>query len=291
MADRKQDVFDAAAQLFQTNGINATTIEDITKAAGIAKGAFYKHFDSKDQLILELVQHFYDEVLATAARQVTANPDSPLDTLHNTITAELEVATDYQNFLHAVALDFPPNSAGPVPDTIDTLQRQLYVWHKHVLLEAFGARIDPYLEDLVIVLEGTISHYMMRIFWQGAAPPCRQIAGFITQSLHAIVAGDDHLTPAFSSDWQDQPNDDAPLETMARELTVVRATMQRSADQPPTASDDLAAIDLLLEELEQPPPRKFLVDALLTQLSAREHLTDYLTATRTSWNNWKGTPQ
>ncbi|NWN89507.1 MAG: TetR/AcrR family transcriptional regulator [Micrococcaceae bacterium] len=291
MADRKQDVFDAAAQLFQTNGINATTIEDITKAAGIAKGAFYKHFDSKDQLILELVQHFYDDVLATAARQVTAHPDSPLDTLRNTIAAELEVATDYQNFLHAVALDFPPNSSGPVPDTIETLQHQLYVWHKHILLDAFGTRIDPYLEDLVIVLEGTISHYLMRIFWRGAAPPGNRIAGFITQSLHAIVTGDEDLTPAFSSDWQDKPNDDAPLESMAGELTVVRATMQRRTECAPTFSDDLAAIDLVLEELQDHPPRQFLVDALLAQLSVREYLTDSLQSTRTSWNNWKGTPQ
>lgn len=43
-ADRKHDVFQAAAHLFQTKGINATTVEDITTAAGIAKGNLLQIF-------------------------------------------------------------------------------------------------------------------------------------------------------------------------------------------------------------------------------------------------------
>lgn len=256
------------------------------------RATFYKYFESKDQLILELVQHFYDAVQAKAAHPVTSHIESPLALLKNTIAAELEVAIDYQNFLHAVALDFPPNSSGLVPDTIEQLHQQLYVWHKRTLTEAFGPRIDPYIEDLVIVVEGTISHYLMRIFWHGAVLPIARIADFIAQSVHAIVLGDAQLTPAYSSYSQGEPTHQSPLETMARELDIVRATVQRTASDSPSLDDDLAAIDLILEELQQqPPPRIFLIDALLAQLSNREYLTTYLTLTQASWNNWKGTPQ
>lgn len=291
MTSPRTSVLRAAAQLFQTHGINATTIHDITQAAGIAKGAFYTHFDSKDQLILELVELFYNDILSKAADQANAADDTPLTVLQNTIGAELEVATDYQNFLHAVALDFPPNSTGPVPETIDHLHRQLHAWHKHILSEAFGARIDPYLEDLVIVLEGTVNHYLMRFFWRNATPPLELVASFITQSLHAIVLADKHLTPAFSSDWQNDPKKPTDTASIVSDLASIRSTLQHKADPPPGLDEDLAGLELIMDELQQQRPRAFLIDALLAQLASRDHLTTQLTSIITSWNNWKGTPQ
>lgn len=290
MTTPKDDVLQVAAQLFQTNGINATTIQDITQAAGMAKGGFYTYFASKDQLVLELVQHFYDDVMNKAANRATTQLDSPLATLQNTIAAELDVATDYQNFMHAVALDFPPNSTGPVPETLAKLHRQLHLWHKHILLEAFGNRVKPYLEDLVIMLEGAIHHYLVRVFWEGASPPTARMASFIAQSLHAIVLRDDQLIPAFSTGWQGQ-DEASVLETMSRELDVVRDTLKRTLGDALGVDDDLAAIDFVLEELHEHSPRAFLIDALLNQLANSDHLATYFTPTLAFWHDWKGTPQ
>lgn len=63
------------------------------------------------------------------------------------------------------------------------------------------------------------------------------------------------------------------------------------AAQTPGTRDDIEAIDLLIDELQQPRPRTFLVDALLSHLASRDHLTTALKPTITSWNTWKGTPQ
>ncbi len=43
----------AAAGEFRKNGIVATGLADLMKAAGLTHGGFYKHFDSKDQLVRE----------------------------------------------------------------------------------------------------------------------------------------------------------------------------------------------------------------------------------------------
>lgn len=291
MSTTRASVLRAAAQLFQTRGINATTIQDITHAASIAKGAFYNYFQSKEQLILELVQHFCNDVLSKATPQAAAHPNTPLETLRETIAAELEVATDYQNFLHAVALDFPPNSSGPVPETIDHVHRQLHAWHKHILSDAFGTRIDPYLEDLVTLLEGAVNHYLMRIFWQDATPNLELVAAFITQSLNAVVLADDQLTPAFSSAWQDEAESPTDPESMVRDLEGLRTILQHSTEQTPGTREDIEAVDLLIDELQQPRPRAFLIDALLSHLASRDHLTTALKPTITSWTTWKGTPQ
>jgi AcrR family transcriptional regulator len=40
----------SAAELFDRNGFTGATLEDVSRAAGVTKGAFYFHFTSKDEL-------------------------------------------------------------------------------------------------------------------------------------------------------------------------------------------------------------------------------------------------
>ena len=47
-ARTRQEILDHAARLFRLRGYEATTIDDVMLAAGLTRGAFYAHFDSKD---------------------------------------------------------------------------------------------------------------------------------------------------------------------------------------------------------------------------------------------------
>ncbi|MGE4298468.1 MAG: TetR/AcrR family transcriptional regulator [Desulfovibrionaceae bacterium] len=51
------DLMAAAEELFSGKGFLATTVAEITQHAGYAKGSFYRHWDSKDALFLEIVEH------------------------------------------------------------------------------------------------------------------------------------------------------------------------------------------------------------------------------------------
>lgn len=54
--ERKQQLLDAAAELFADRGYSATRIVDICQAAGVAKGLFYWYFPTKGALFAELVR-------------------------------------------------------------------------------------------------------------------------------------------------------------------------------------------------------------------------------------------
>lgn len=54
--ERKQQLLDAAEDLFAANGYASTRIADICRAAGVAKGLFYWYFDTKSDLFGELVR-------------------------------------------------------------------------------------------------------------------------------------------------------------------------------------------------------------------------------------------
>lgn len=60
----------AAIELFAANGFENTTVDDIALKAGVAKGTVYYHFESKDRLLLELVEEGF-QVLAARTESVT----------------------------------------------------------------------------------------------------------------------------------------------------------------------------------------------------------------------------
>jgi len=52
-AETRRRIVKAAAAEFRRNGIHATGLCELMAAAGLTHGGFYRHFDSKDQLVAE----------------------------------------------------------------------------------------------------------------------------------------------------------------------------------------------------------------------------------------------
>jgi AcrR family transcriptional regulator len=66
---------DAALQLFSTSGYDHATVDDISQAAGYSKGAYYFHFSTKDDILLELLRMWTEErgtTLAGASEAATS---------------------------------------------------------------------------------------------------------------------------------------------------------------------------------------------------------------------------
>lgn len=55
-ARTRAEILAHAARLFRLRGYVGTNIDDIMLAAGLTRGAFYAHFDSKDDLFAEVVR-------------------------------------------------------------------------------------------------------------------------------------------------------------------------------------------------------------------------------------------
>ena len=54
--DTCEKLFEAAAQVFEEQGIGSASIETIAAAAGFTRGAFYSNFASKDELIIAMLE-------------------------------------------------------------------------------------------------------------------------------------------------------------------------------------------------------------------------------------------
>src|SRR3954452_24265623 len=54
--DTRDKLFEAAARVFEEDGIGGARIEAIAAAAGFSRGAFYSNFKSKDELIIAMLE-------------------------------------------------------------------------------------------------------------------------------------------------------------------------------------------------------------------------------------------
>lgn len=52
---KKERIIEKSMELFEENGYHATKVETITKALGISKGNFYTYFNSKEEVLYEIL--------------------------------------------------------------------------------------------------------------------------------------------------------------------------------------------------------------------------------------------
>src|SRR5688500_20041901 len=58
----RERILRAADELFYAKGIRNVGIDEIIAHAGVAKASLYKHFESKDLLVLAWVRQRHDEI-------------------------------------------------------------------------------------------------------------------------------------------------------------------------------------------------------------------------------------
>lgn len=73
---RRQELMMAAQQLFFTKGYENSSINDIIKAVGVSKGAFYHHFESKTAVLEAIISQMMDQAVANL-QAITADATLP----------------------------------------------------------------------------------------------------------------------------------------------------------------------------------------------------------------------
>ncbi len=60
LIDSRQEILRTAGRLFQQRGYDATSMNDVAAALKLSKGGLYHHFQSKDEILYEIMNHAMD---------------------------------------------------------------------------------------------------------------------------------------------------------------------------------------------------------------------------------------
>jgi AcrR family transcriptional regulator len=110
----------AATRLFAQRGFASTTVEEIAQAAGVTKPMLYRHFESKQELCMALLERCRAELIAAPLARFTPGAADAQTQLASMVEAWLEYIELHPD---AARLLFTPITGDP---EVERLQQELY---------------------------------------------------------------------------------------------------------------------------------------------------------------------
>lgn len=110
--NRRDEILSIAAQQFAERGVASTTVRDIGSAAGILSGSLYHHFESKEQMVAELLLPVMHRQVGHY-RELVARAGSATATLRALIEVAVAEAASTPNETRMIRNDAPSFSSMP----------------------------------------------------------------------------------------------------------------------------------------------------------------------------------
>lgn len=77
-AENRQTVINTASRLFREHGFDGIGLKDLMEGAGLTQGAFYKQFESKEDLAAQASRRALESASERWSAAIAENPDDPL---------------------------------------------------------------------------------------------------------------------------------------------------------------------------------------------------------------------
>jgi len=84
----RDEIARAAWGLFAAEGYEATTVDEVARAAGVSRRTFFRYFSSKEDVVVETSDALAEDVLAAFSRRPAHEP--PLVAMHRALRPILE---------------------------------------------------------------------------------------------------------------------------------------------------------------------------------------------------------
>ncbi|MGE8068638.1 TetR/AcrR family transcriptional regulator [Pseudomonas sp. NPDC089569] len=125
---------DKVLELFASKGFGQVGMRELATCLGLSPGSLYHHYPSKQHLLLDLIEEFYEELLATLGR-IEKKASAKRDRLNSLIRAHLNLHRDMPWHFRLVERD-----SGCLNEEQQERVRQLREQYEHRLLQMLGAR-------------------------------------------------------------------------------------------------------------------------------------------------------
>ena len=188
MTKRKVLIIEKASELFAEKGFDATSVQDITDACGISKGAFYLSFKSKQGLVFSIFEYFTDKLIERMA-EINDLQVNPRERFELFFSIQFEEIARYSDFiLMQMREEINPMNEDML-GLMNDMQRKTYEMEESLLLDLYGAKIDAHMPDLLVLVSGIIKGYIEIIVLNKDLLDYESLASYIIERIDSIVEG------------------------------------------------------------------------------------------------------
>jgi AcrR family transcriptional regulator len=162
--ETRNKIFHAALELFRSEGFENATMRDIARSAGVATGAAYYYYPSKDAIVMDFYRRASAQ-MQPKIEQALGGTSKLQDRLRNLIAVKLAHFAPHRGVLRALLRNGadPAHPLSPFSARTKEIRQADILWFERILTGC-GVRVP---RDLAPVLPGILWFFQMGVifFW------------------------------------------------------------------------------------------------------------------------------
>lgn len=259
---KKEKIFLAAIELFAERGIEHTSVQQITDHCGISKGAFYLHFKSKEQLILEILDYFMQNAIIEIDRAVR-NAPSNNEKLYQYFYCSLQMFEKNKT----LALIFFKETM------IDIGEHFLHKMHfyegmtmmslSNLLDSIYGDKVKHSKYDLILFMQGMIKTYINAMIFLTKPIETSTIASSLVEKTKVFAQHCSINVISFEHLFEDEQILFSP--------SIIVSTLNDSIGEANTHLEK-QSIELLIEQFQSDNKQHAIIQGLMHNIESNEKL-------------------
>lgn len=266
LTQRKINIIEKASELFAENGFDATSVQDITDACGISKGAFYLSFKSKESLLFSIFEYFFEKLIERMSGiyelQVT-----PRERFELFFSIQFEEIARYSDFILMQMREQVNPVNEDMMELMNNMRQKTYSMEENLLSDLYGDKISKHFPDLHVLLSGITKGYIEIIVFNKDLLDYNGLAHYIVERTDSIVEG---LTEPFLKEEQlvgySKASDGVivPVEELLKDIEFIKGNL--------TDENIIVSLEVIEQELSSGEVRKPVISGMMSNLKSSVQL-------------------
>ena len=165
-------------ELFYSKGYHNTSVDDILKELSLSKGAFYYHFDTKEDFFIQIIQNLLVRKVYSMLIEPIEGHDNPLDLITNCFENALETAVHNELDYGFLLSNFLNEFNGRNSKIMEPINDILKVWEVNLVSAIqrgkFNGQIDRHVDSEGVAVYLMSSFIGIRTLMVETAPSARK---------------------------------------------------------------------------------------------------------------------
>ena len=171
-------------ELFYANGYYNTSVDDILKKLELSKGAFYYHFDSKEDFFVQIIQNLLGRKVYSSLIEPIEGHENPLNLIMNCFDEAMETAVHNEMDFGCILSNFLTEFNGKNEVIMHHLNEIVTVWEVNLISALqkgkFNGYLDRHADCEAVAIFLMSSYFGVRTLMTGSSPSAKKYR-FMTQ--------------------------------------------------------------------------------------------------------------
>ena len=158
LSDRRLEIIDLSIEIIAKQGIQGLTIKNIAKKIGISEPAIYRHFDSKTQILLTMLDNFI-EMASFMGEAMKMNDDSAGDKIEFMFSKIVDIFIETPSYISVIFSEEIFKNEGVLKEKIVNILAMNEQTIEYIIKtgqERGEVRTDIEYRNLAIIVMGTL---------------------------------------------------------------------------------------------------------------------------------------